>query len=423
MSTSERLLLVLGLLPYLVSSTYVEYVDGYIGTSYWQGTTGVPGSSDNGNTLPQLGVPFAHSPFSPQTRATENKCVSPYYYQDPFFQGMRKTHFMSGSCVIEYGSVTIIPSLTLDVDDALSFHSLIHENEEWTPAYYKVSLPESGVSIEAVNDNRAGVLRVDLSSAIQNTFYLIIISHDTMYNDSTIEILSNKTLQVSNPVHRWYQATGQPAGFSGYHHLELSKDALSFGMIEGSSLVRPGATIGESSDLGPVAAYFEFDSNMFKEVMIAVGSSFVSREKARLNMIAELGASPEQLFNLKKVQARVTAQWEHHLGTIAVSEVGVTPSQLRMFYTALYHSLLLPRIYSDYDGQYLSFDGGDKLMQQEPGYSYLDDFSQWDIYRATLPLQFIVASEMIPSMVRSLISKSDQGGWLPIFPGQSLSFY
>lgn len=93
-------------------------------------------------------------------------------------------------------------------------------------------------------------------------------------------------------------------------------------------------------------------------------------------------------------------------------------SQLTMFYTGLFHSLLLPRIYSDCDGEYLAFDAVNRsLMVEDQGYTYLDDFSQWDIYRATLPLQFFLAPEMVPSMVRSLVNKADQGGWLPIFPG------
>jgi putative alpha-1,2-mannosidase len=96
-------------------------------------------------------------------------------------------------------------------------------------------------------------------------------------------------------------------------------------------------------------------------------------------------------------------------------------SQLTMFYTGIYHSLLLPRIHSDCDGEYLSFDAVNRAPTfQDAGYTYLDDFSQWDIYRATLPLQFFLAPELVPSMVRSLVNKADQGGWLPIFPGTFL---
>lgn len=300
------------------SINYIKYVDGYIGTSSWQGSDG-SSSEDNGNTLPQIGVPFAHSPFTPQTRATEDKCVSPYYYDDTSFHGVRKTHFMSGSCVGEYGPITFIPSVTLDVNAALTYHSLNHANEEWSPAYYKVTLPESGVTMEAVNDNRAGIFSIDLSVAKQDTFYLIGMGFDTMYNKSSVSILSNKTMAFSNPVHRLYQAAGKPAMFAGHHYVELSEEAISCGIIEGYTDVHVGATEGTSSEAGPVAAYFEFSASAYSKVMAAVGSSFVSREKARANMFAELGDSAEMgLFDMSAVSTKVTAIWEDKLSIIKV---------------------------------------------------------------------------------------------------------
>ena len=92
---------------------------------------------------------------------------------------------------------------------------------------------------------------------------------------------------------------------------------------------------------------------------------------------------------------------------------------MTMFYTGLYHSLLLPRVHSDCDGEYLAFDATNrKPMMQDDGSVYMDDFSQWDIYRATLPLQLLLVPELVPSMIYSLVAKADQGGWLPIFPGK-----
>lgn len=41
----------------------------------------------------------------------------------------------------------------------------------------------------------------------------------------------------------------------------------------------------------------------------------------------------------------------------------VSLSNLRMFYTSLWHSLLLPRHHSDKDGEYLSFDGSLTVMK------------------------------------------------------------
>ena len=45
-----------------------------------------------------------------------------------------------------------------------------------------------------------------------------------------------------------------------------------------------------------------------------------------------------------------------------------------------------------------------------------DDFSMWDIYRAQLPLIEVLKPELTNALVRSVILKGEQGGWLPIFP-------
>src|ERR1700712_135719 len=66
------------------------------------------GTSGEGQTYPAAGVPFAMTQWTPQTRAGEIKCVAPYYYGDTKLQGFRASHFLSGSCVPDYGSVTLM---------------------------------------------------------------------------------------------------------------------------------------------------------------------------------------------------------------------------------------------------------------------------------------------------------------------------
>ena len=79
---------------------------------------------------------------------------------------------------------------------------------------------------------------------------------------------------------------------------------------------------------------------------------------------------------------------------------------LTQFYTALWHSLLLPRMAADHDGEYVSFAGGEEVVQGRAdaagAYWYYDDFSMWDTYRATVPLQFLVVPEVAPDLVHSL---------------------
>src|SRR3546814_16030576 len=80
-----------------------------------------------------------------------------------------------------------------------------------------------------------------------------------------------------------------------------------------------------------------------------VGISFVSVEKARANLHAE---NPSWDFDAVRAAAR--ARWNRELSRVRV-ETGDTRLR-RMFYTALYHALLAPNLYSDADGGYLGMD-------------------------------------------------------------------
>lgn len=58
---------------------------------------------------------------------------------------------------------------------------------------------------------------------------------------------------------------------------------------------------------------------------------------------------------------------------------------------------------------------------QAEGFTYLDDFSTWDVFRSTIPLVHLLYSDTVTNMVQSLVVKAEQGGWLPIFPGEVLN--
>mmetsp|Transcript_13759 Transcript_13759/g.22766 ORF Transcript_13759/g.22766 Transcript_13759/m.22766 type:complete len:796 (-) Transcript_13759:109-2496(-) len=409
----------------LASTT--SYVDGFIGTTYFEGTT------DLGQTIPQVGVPFAHSPFTPDTTTIEEHCKAPYYYHDEQWRGMRKTHWTSGSCVLDYGSITVIPSLTLDINEAMTYHSLNHSQESWSPALYEMNLAESGIRVEATNDNRAGLIRFDLSNmrSDSSSLYIIVMSFDTEYNQSYVTAQSSTQALLSNPVHRYYQGAGHSAGFSGHHSLHFSEKAKSYGIIQGYD-VPTWASAGESLDgfsdrHGPVAVFYEFDRGQVSEVVMAAGSSFVSRDKAEQNLQGEFSGS-NSMFDVETVVGRVTRRWEETLSVVKVSDdpkrvdfdSEAADVTLTQFYTAMWHSLLLPRMAADHDGEYVSFAGGKEVVQgradPDGAYWYHDDYSMWDTYRATVPLQFLVVPELVPDLVHSLVAKSDQGGWLPMFP-------
>ena len=68
-------------------------------------------------------------------------------------------------------------------------------------------------------------------------------------------------------------------------------------------------------------------------------------------------------------------------------------AQLTTFYSAIWRSLLLPRVVSDFDGEYLTFGDAERrvVSTSDDGFHrYFDDFSMWDVYRAQVPLFHLV---------------------------------
>ena len=154
--------------------------------------------------------------------------------------------------------------------------------------------------------------------------------------------------------------------------------------------------------------YVRFPGVQSNEAVIArVGTSFVSVDEARKNLHAEIPG-----FDFEAVKQQARAEWNTSLGAIAVEDE--VPAKT-IFYTAMYHALLHPRTYSDVDGSYPAFASAGRT-EHASGFTYYDDFSMWDIFRAQLPMLTILDPERDVDMVRSLMAKADQGGFLPIFP-------
>lgn len=133
----------------------------------------------------------------------------------------------------------------------------------------------------------------------------------------------------------------------------------------------------------------------------------MSVDEARKNLRAEIA---DWDFDGVKTRARTT--WNQSLGLIDVKD---SIPATDVFYTAMYHAMLHPRTFSDVDGSYPRFAGKGEVEHAE-GFVYYDDFSMWDTFRAQHPMLTILEPSRDVEMVRSLILKGKQGGYLPIFP-------
>jgi predicted alpha-1,2-mannosidase len=384
----------------------VDLVQPIVGTARKDQTIGAVNS---GQTYPAVGVPLGMTHWTPQTQASEDKCVAPFYAQDEGIQGIRASHWWSGSCTHDFGSATvavITGELVLDPEARAS--AFDRPGEVMSPAYYAVTLDDPGVRVEVTATARAAILRL----TFQRDGPASILVHANRKTRGAISggrvhvDRERKSIEVSNPVQRIYAGSGRPAGFSGHTVIRVDVPLGEAGTWSGST-VRSGQTTADGT--GAVfGGYLRFPVRAGDVVVARAGTSFTSIAAARRNLDAEIGTA-----RFEAIRARTEAAWEAALGRIRLR--GGSLEHRQTFYTALYHALLQPRLYSDVDGTYPRFGNG-KNVETADGFDYYDDFSLWDTFRAQHPLLLLVQPERVPDLVRSLLAKGEQGGLLPNFP-------
>lgn len=360
------------------------------------------GSEKNANTIPSVGLPLAMTQWTPQTRRTENKCIAPYYYADSAFTGFRGTHWLNGSCTQDYGSVTILPVKGHLPQNPASYATVFrHAAETSSPNYYRLSLYDDKLVAELTATRRCGLLRFSLT---EDDSLFVLVKPNSDRSKAVVEYNQQTgVLRCYNPVYRIYQGWGQPAGFNGWFVLQFNKRS-----VYQCGFSRDGWLTGAAVRALPDGGYcLGFRLKKGETLEVKAGTSFSSYEGAALNLRNEVGG---QGFDV--LQKRALLAWEKDLSQLRVS--GGTVQQQRIFYTALYHALQHPRLFSDADGTHPRFDKQYKLRKDHQ--EYYDDFSMWDIYRAQLPLLSLTHPARVNDFVFSLLQKGTEGGWQPIFP-------
>jgi predicted alpha-1,2-mannosidase len=360
------------------------------------------GTAHEGQTFLAAGPPFAMTQWAPQTRAGNVKCIAPNYATDKRIQGFRGSHFLTGSCTQDYGSVTLMAESgepKLKAEERSSTFS----NQIADPQQYRVRLDDYGINVSLAGTTRAGFMRFHFENGGKSW---ILVEANSAKNEGSVAIdAEHNEITVVDPVRRLYAGNGKPAGFSGYFVVRFDRSFQVGGTWAGTEK-HPGATSQQGTD-GTPGAYVSFDLKPGDIVQAKIGSSFTSIEEARKNLDSEISG-----WDFDRVVEQAKAAWNQELGKI---EIKATPTQKHVFYTALYHAMLLPRVFSDVSGTYPGF-ANEGRTQVAKGFTYYDDFSLWDTFRAVHPLLTILDPARELEMVKSLIAKGQQGGFLPIFP-------
>ena len=381
-----------------------RYVNPFTGTA----NSPLPdylGGNASGNTFPGATVPFGMVQFSPDTeRGFGPEDRGSYVHRDNAIRGFSLTHLSGPGCPI-FGDVPLMPikgrvekSPATSPGDYVTKFS--HDKESASPGFYEVAL-ESGVKVRLTATTRTGFAVFDFPAGSPATLLVNVGRNATGVQEA--EWRAEGDRRVTGMV-----ASGAFCGTRNryvlYFAAEFDRPFGSYGSWDGERVL-PGVSPARGGR--QTGGYVTFDTSSSNTVRMKVGLSYVSVEKARANLRAE-----SQGWDFEEVHRRARARWNDALGRVFVR--GGTETETRLFYTALYHTLLHPTTFGDADGEYIGFD--DRAHRAQ-GHTQYTNFSGWDIYRSHSPLVAWLFPEEASDMAQSLVNMAEQGGGgLPKWP-------
>ena len=367
--------------PAFAQRNFTQYVDPFIGTG------------GHGHTYPGATLPFGMVQLSPDTRLSGWDGCSGYHYSDTVIYGFSHTH-LSGTGCSDYGDILFMPmSGTYSFDNKIYSSPFKHKNEKASAGYYSVLLNDGNILAELTTTIRVGFHRYTFSNS-NNPYIILDLVHRDKVIASSLKISGNNRIEGMRRSKAW--ADDQHI----YFVAEFSEPFSEFGIAEFDSL-KKGLTFSDSKN---IKAFFRFNAGSGKVIMLKVGISTVSIEGARKNLEAEL---KDWDFNLCCRQAEDC--WNKELSKI---EADGQPDQLKVFYTALYHTMVVPNVNMDVDG---SYRGRDNEIHKATGFTYYSVFSLWDTYRAAHPLYTIIDRKRSLDFIKTFLAEYEQGGKLPVW--------
>jgi predicted alpha-1,2-mannosidase len=371
---------------------YASFVDPMIGTGA------------NGHTFPGAVVPNGMIQPSPDTRIDGWDACSGYHYSDSLINGFSHTH-LSGTGCADYGDVLIMPTVgtqKIDPQDNsaqnLPFASAFtHDKEVAEPGYYSVHLDTYDVQAEITATKRGAIHRftfpeTDSAGMIVDMDYSIQHQRNL---EMEVEAVSATELRGWKRSSYWAddQRIFFYAEFSTPFTCKVVKDTIA--NPDGSPYARCKALL----------SFPELGKD--NQVLVKVGVSAVDYDGAKQNVTSEIAD-----FDFDKVRSDARQAWNNYLSKIE-APLNADATDLKKFYTALYHTAISPNLFTDADGRHL---GMDKEIKQgsvdQPIYTV---FSLWDTFRALHPLISIIDPQLNNDYINSLLVKADEGGVLPMW--------
>lgn len=371
---------------------YTRYVDPKIGTG------------GHGHVFVGANVPFGLVQVGPTSIPQAWDWTSGYHDSDSTVIGFSHTH-LSGTGIGDLFDITVMPvvgEVTYargeEKDPASGLWSYADRTKEIVrPGYYSVPLVRYGVTAEMTATERVGLHRYTFpaSDAAAVVFDLENGGCWDKATDTGFRFSDDSTRIAG-----WRYSTGWAKDQKVYFVAEFSKPA------KGISYLQPGEP--DDSKMPRIVARYarvDFDTAEGEQLLVKVALSPVSIEGAKANLAEELPG-----WDFDTTVAAADKAWNDELSKVKIETEDETSK--RIFYTALYHTMVAPSLFCDVNGDYRGADG---KVHTASGFTNYTTFSLWDTYRAAMPLMTVLHPERMPDIVQTMLTIADEQGRLPVW--------
>ena len=341
----------------------------------WQYVDPRVGSEGVGRTFPGPSMPFGMCKPGPDCTVKPNAGWAP---MPEVVTGFSQTHVSGTGGGQKYGNILIQPILW-NVECGMWNEKCVEQkrvNEDFALGYYTTTF-ENGI-------------RTEITASERCAFYRIHYPHPSLHTPhcSNILLIDATHYLGKNPL----PDLREQQQFVGAE-VEIVNDHE----VRGFSRVRGGWNNGDAYTvyfcLVSDQAFMQKGTNTiaFNDTLlnIKIGISYVSTQQAKRNI-------PDCDFDTQLNKVRET--WEQQLCKFQIKG---TERDKRMFYTALYHTLIMP----------VDKSGENPKWRETPYYD--DYYAIWDTYRSSSPLITLLDEKREAEIVNSLLNIYKREGYMP----------
>jgi predicted alpha-1,2-mannosidase len=411
----------------LCAQNLASYVNPFIGASTSTADAGT--YHGLGKTFPGATTPYGMVQVSPNT-ITGGDNGSGYSYEQTSIEGFAFTQMSGIGWYGDLGNFLVMPTtgklktkagtITHPEGGYRSLYS--KQSEKASAGFYSALLTDYNIKAEMTAAPHSGMLRftfpqnklsriqIDLARRVGGTSTLQYVK---VVDNYTIEGWMRCTPDGGG----WGNGDGH-AAYTVYFYSKFSKPIKDFGVwsadipdgwvrkreeVESAkyqekvanAAILPGVREKQGKHMG---FYTQFATKENEQVLMKSGISFVSIWGAKNNLLAEI-----KDWDFDATHQHAVALWDKALSKVSIQ--GGNTDQKKVFYTALYHTMIDPRIISDVDGKY---PGGDGNTHQSLAFNKRTIFSGWDVFRSQMPLQTIINPSLVNDLVNSMVTLADQ---------------